>query len=115
MSEARADNGGSLGIDKESRVARGRLPVPKPDSRFRALVDPPIRAASSSVDRIDRARPLGLRHPHHAPNEGFAHLSPYEEPPRSPVAAGACQAREHCRKSRIEVDDALEIAELTEV
>ena len=59
--------------------------------------------------------PRGLRHALDAANQGDADLSAHEEPARRATAARPLQARITVRYLGIEVDDALEISEQTEI
>jgi len=63
----------------------------------------------------DRAQFSCLWYAHDAPHQGLPDLSSNEKSPSSATAAWAYQAREHGQYLGIEVDDALEMAEQTEV
>lgn len=67
------------------------------------------------MDKIDRARRHGLWDPHDAPDEGFAELPPYKNLRAVQLLLGHTKLESTVRYLGIEVDDALEMAEQTEI
>ena len=79
------------------------------------LVHPAVFKDRQRLGAPDRPRPGESRHPLCATHQGSVDLWTDQEPMRRPVAPGSNQAGEHRPPLGIEVDDALEMVEQTEV
>lgn len=72
-----------------------QLSISKQGSQVAASFYAPVRTHRCGLDRIDRFRPYGVWHAHHAPNKGHADLPANEEPSGSPTPSWAYQVRKH--------------------
>ena len=79
------------------------------------LSTPAIRPNRRGLGHRNRPGRRRVRDPHHAPNEGIADLPADEERARRTAAVGHSKLESTVQYSGIEVDDALEMAEQTEV
>ena len=102
-------------MDKAGPTEAGGLSLSQPASRLTAFGNPPIRPNSRKLGRPIGFGPRQLRNSFDATHEGDPHLPAYEEPGGRAVAPRALQAGIDSAVSRIEVDDALELSEQTEI
>jgi hypothetical protein len=89
--------------------------VPKQSGVVAPRFDTPICAYRASLGRICWPGLIGLRDAFHAENQGNADLQAHEEPTAVQLLLGHSKLESTVRYLGIEVDDALEISEQTEI
>jgi hypothetical protein len=108
--------GRGRGLDRHGASETGAVPVSEPGVGFTPPFDPAVFPDRRGLGGVDRARPGGLRHPYAAAHQSHADLPADQESPGGSTPPWAHQRLESTgRYLGIEVDDALEIAEQTEV
>jgi integrase len=103
------------GLDFGAGVQARRLFVPESAACVGAPVDTPVRPHRSSLGRFDWTGRRGVRHSHDAPNESIVDLSATKNLRAVQLLLGHTKLESTVRYRGIEVDDALEMAEQTEV
>jgi hypothetical protein len=102
-------------VDQDLRTIPVRLLVPEQDSRVATPDNAPIRPPRASLDRIDWSQRHGVPNPYNASDKGIADLPAHKEPEGAPVLLGYSKLESTVLYLGIEVDDAHEMAEQTEV
>jgi hypothetical protein len=99
----------NLAVDSKLRSC-----LPKPPPLVSTLVNASVRPDRSPLGARGRIEPSRVRHTYSAPHQSDADLSPDEEP-LGRVTVAHSKLESTVRYLGIEVDDALEMAEQTEV
>lgn len=102
-------------MDRSARTEGGGFFVSEPGAHVAASVDPAIRPDGASLDRVDWTRRCRIRYPLYAAHKSFADLPANEESSGVQLLLGHTKLESTVRYLDIEVDDALEMAEQTEV
>ena len=91
------------------------FPSRKHASPHLSTFHPAVGTCCRALGNFHRVGSVRLWHAYHAPNQGHIDLQAHQESPRHATSAGALQAGEHRPSPGLEVDDALDMAEQTEV
>ncbi len=102
-------------MDYEGWAQAGAVSIPEPAGVIAPPVNPSICARGASVGGVDRTRSNGLRYALYAQDKGYIDLPSHEESASSSTSPRTFQVGKHGEVLGIEVDDALEISEQTEI
>ena len=111
----RADQVRRLSMDRKGEFEGGALSVPQSPGEIAACLHAPVCPDRASVGRRHRTRFDGLWHAQHATDQGDVDLQTNQEPEGRSTLAWPHQTGKHREIPWIEVDDALEISEQTEI
>ena len=104
------------GLDRAGAPRAGTVPISQQDFRLISSLNSPVLSVARVVGGIHRTQPRGLRHPFIAAHQGNADLSAHPRNLRAvQLLLGHRKLENTVRYLGIEVNDALEIAEQTEV
>jgi hypothetical protein len=116
MTHSRQRIGGFLIVLLPGRRSEaGAVPLSKPCVGVAASFDSTVLPDRRGLGRVDWPRPGGVRHSFATAHQAHVHLSTDQESPCGSAAAWHTKLESTVRYLGIEVDDALEIAEQTEV
>jgi hypothetical protein len=102
-------------MDQSGAFEAGAVPFSQPSVGVAPSFDAAVFADRRVVGRVNRVGPGGLRHSFAEAHQADADLPADQKSPGGSAIARSQQTRKHGQIPGIEVDDALEIAEQTEV